>query len=134
MSLQPPINSVMARTLGSPLLAASCSIAISLFLVVALWLFWSKATGDLSKISSLPWWVLIGGAVGAAFVVGGVVVAPMLGVALFFVCVVLGQLLAATVADHFGFFGMAVKPISLTKVVGLALVLAGAALVQNGNR
>ena len=38
LSLQPPINAVMARTLGSPLLASVVSIVISLAVVVPVWL------------------------------------------------------------------------------------------------
>jgi len=57
----------------------------------------------------------------------------VLGIALFFVCIVAGQLFGATLADHFGVFGMQVKPVNTMKVIGLALVLAGAGLVENSN-
>ena len=133
LSLQPPINAVMARILDSPLLAATISIAISLVFVVLVWLTWGKGTGDLTQVKDLPWWVIIGGMVGVVFVAGGVIVAPVLGVALFFVCVVAGQLLGSTLADQFGAFGMQVKPVNMMKLLGLGLVLAGAALVQNSN-
>jgi transporter family-2 protein len=59
--------------------------------------------------------------------------APILGVALFFVCVVAGQLLGSTLADHFGVFGLQVKPVNMMKLLGLGLVLAGAVLVQNSS-
>jgi transporter family-2 protein len=133
LSLQPPINAVMARILGSSLLAASVSIAISLIVVVLVWLTGSKGAGDFGQARALPWWVVIGGIVGVVFVAGGVVVAPVLGVALFFVCVVAGQLLGSILADQLGAFGMQVKPLNPTKLLGLGLVLAGAALVQKGN-
>ena len=131
LSVQPPINAVMARTLGSPLLAATISIAISLIFMVLVWLTWGKGVGDLTQVKALHWWIIIGGIVGAVFVAGGVVLAPILGVALFFVCVVAGQLLGSTLADQFGAFGMQVKPINMMKLLGLGLVLAGAVLVQN---
>lgn len=133
LSLQPPINSVTARTLGSDLLAASISIAISLVFVVLVWLIWGKGAGDLGQVKALPWWVVLGGIVGVMFVAGGVMVAPVLGVALFFVCVVAGQLVGSTLADQFGAFGMAEKPVNAMKLVGLGLVLLGAALVQSSN-
>lgn len=133
LSLQPPINAVMARTLGSPLLAATISIAISLVLMVVVWLTLGKGVGDLTQIKALPWWVTIGGIVGVVFVAGGVVIAPALGVALFFVCVVAGQLLGSTLADQFGAFGMPVKPINAMKLLGLGLVMVGAILVQNSS-
>ncbi len=133
LSLQPPINATMAGVLGSPLLAACISISISLLVAVLIWLTWGKAAGHLAQVVALPWWVTIGGVIGVVFVAGGVVVAPVLGVALFFVCVVTGQLLGSIVADHFGAFGVQVKPVNLMKVLGFGLVLAGAALVRNSN-
>ena len=133
LSLQPPINAVMARSLHSPLLAACLSIAISLICAVAVWLTWSQGAGDLAQVKELPFWVVIGGIVGAVFVAGGIIVAPILGIALFFVCVVAGQLTGSILADQFGAFGIPVRPVNMTKLLGLGLVLAGAALVQRSN-
>jgi transporter family-2 protein len=41
-----------------------------------------------------------------------------------------GQLAAALVLDHFGLFGLARHPVTLTRAAGLVLVLVGAALVR----
>ena len=133
VSLQPPINSVMARNLNSPWLAASISISISLIFAILAWLTLSRGAGDLTQVKTLPLWVTIGGIVGVIFVVGGIMVAPALGLALFFVCVIAGQLLGSILADQFGAFGMPVKPVNTMKMLGLGLVLAGAVLVQNSN-
>ena len=130
LSLQPPINAVMARTLGSALLASCVSIAISLVFVVFLWLTWGSGDGDWAQARALPWWVVLGGVIGVVFVAGSVIVTPVVGVALFFACVVAGQLAGSTIADHFGAFGVVPRPIDWGKLFGLALVLAGAALVQ----
>ena len=78
----------------------------------------------------MPWWVVVGGVIGAVFVAVSMVLAPAMGVALFFVCVVAGQLVASAALDHVGAFGMPVQPVSAAKLAGLALVLVGAALVQ----
>lgn len=134
LSLQPPINAVLARTVGSALLASTISIAISLALVLAIWLVWGRGTGDLGQVGALPWWIVLGGVFGVVFVAGSIVVAPVTGVALFFVCVVAGQLVGATVVDHYGSFGVSIRPVGTAKVLGLALVLAGAALVRWGDR
>jgi bacterial/archaeal transporter family-2 protein len=98
--------------------------------VIPVWLTAGQGAGDLTQLRALPWWVLLGGVIGVVFVAGSVVVAPVLGIALFFVCVVAGQLLGATLVDHFCAFGVAPKPVDLWKLVGIALVLVGAALVQ----
>ena len=131
ISMQPPINAAMARGLDSPMLAAAVSITISFVIVVPLWLLASRGQVDLSQVRQLPWWVLVGGVLGVVFVAGSIMVAPVLGVAMFFVCVVAGQLVGASLIDQFGAFGTPVKHIDIMKLLGLALVIAGAALVQS---
>jgi transporter family-2 protein len=130
ISMQPAINAQMALRLGSPLAAAICSIIISLAMIVAVWLALGRAPVNMSKLWSLPWWVLIGGAAGALFVLGGIMVAPRLGVAAFFTCIVLGQVLGAAVLDQIGAFGLEAQPVSWMRALGIMLVVAGAALTQ----
>ena len=134
LSLQPAINATMARILGNPLLAASISISISLLIVSVLWLIWFNDVGDLSRFKELPWWVVVGGVVGAVFVAGSIITAPVLGVALFFVCMVAGQLIGSTIIDHIGAFGLVVKPANTIKLLGLGFVIFGAVLVQYSNK
>jgi bacterial/archaeal transporter family-2 protein len=133
ISLKPAINSSMARALGNSVLATSISISITFIFALTLLLMVGKGIGDLAQIKALPWWVIIGGIAGFVFVLGGVYVAPVIGVALFFVCVVAGQLLGATVIDQFGLFGTPLKPFNTIKFIGLFMVLAGAIVVQNSN-
>jgi transporter family-2 protein len=133
ISMQPAINAQMAARLGSPLVAATCSIVISLAMIVAVWAAFGRAPLSMSKLWSLPWWVLIGGAAGALFVLGGIMVAPRLGVAAFFTCIVLGQVLGAAILDQFGAFGLEAQPINWTRAFGIMLVVAGAAMTQAQN-
>ncbi|MBN9079345.1 MAG: hypothetical protein BGN87_01480 [Rhizobiales bacterium 65-79] len=133
ISMQPAINAQMALRLGSPLIAAICSIVISLAMIVVVWTTLGRAPISTPKLLSLPWWVLIGGAAGALFVLGGIMVAPRLGVTAFFTCIVLGQVLGAAALDRFGTFGLEAQPISWTRVLGILLVAAGAAMTQVQN-
>jgi transporter family-2 protein len=132
VTFQPLLNAILARAIGSPYGAATISILVAAFGAVVTSAFAGR--GDLSRaaLASVPWWVYLAGFVGTLFVVSGVVIAPLTGALLFFVCVVAGQLLGATLADHFGLFGLDVRPASLQRLLGLALVLGGAVLVQRG--
>jgi transporter family-2 protein len=56
------------------------------------------------------------------------VVAPRLGAATLTMLVVAGQLAMSLALDHFGLVGFAQRPINLTRVAGVALVIAGALL------
>jgi transporter family-2 protein len=130
ISMQPAINAQMAARLGSPLAAATCSIVISLAMIVIALSAFGRVPTSMSKLWSLPWWVLIGGAAGALFVLGGIMAAPRLGVAAFFTCVVLGQVLGAAILDQLGAFGLGAQPIGWTRGLGILLVAAGAAMTQ----
>jgi bacterial/archaeal transporter family-2 protein len=132
VAFQPLANAILARAIGSPYGAAGISIAVAALgavVMVAL-----AGRGDISRatLASVPWWVYLAGFTGTLFVAGGVVIAPVTGALLFFICVVAGQLLGATLADHFGLFGLDLRPVSPARLIGLALVVGGAVLVQLG--
>jgi len=132
VSFQPLINVILARAVGSPYGAAAISIAVAGLGALAMIVVTGR--GDLSRaaLASVPWWVYLAGLIGTVFVAGGVVIAPVTGALLFFACVVAGQLVGALLADHFGLFGAAVRHVSVARLLGLALVLGGALLVQRG--
>jgi transporter family-2 protein len=132
VTFQPLLNAILARAIGSPYGAATISILVAALGAVIMIAFAGR--GDLSRanLASVPWWVYLAGFIGTLFVVSGVVIAPITGALLFFVCVIAGQLLGAMLADHFGLFGLQVRPVSLPRLLGLALVLSGAILAQRG--
>lgn len=130
ISMQPPINAQISTVLGSPLLAATCSITISLVMILVARAALDHAPIGWSRFPGLPWWALVGGAVGALFVLGALIVAPKIGVAAFFVFVVLGQLTGSAFVDQIGAFGVPLNPITWPRAAGILLVFAGVALTQ----
>ena len=132
VAFQPLVNAILARAIGSPYGATAISIAVAGLGALAMVAVTGR--GDISRaaLAGVPWWVYLAGLVGTVFVAGGVVIAPVTGGLVFFACVVAGQLGGAMLADHFGWFGVVVRPISAVRLVGLALVLGGAVLVQRG--
>jgi transporter family-2 protein len=132
VSLQPLMNAVLARAIGSPFGAAAISITVAAVGAAAMVAVTGR--GDMSRatLASVPWWIYLAGFVGTLFVVGGVVIAPLTGGQLFLLRVIAGQLIGAALADHFGLFGVTVRPLSLERALGLALVLGGALLVRRG--
>ncbi len=130
ISAQPPLNAILARAIGSQLGATGISIAVAFVCICIILLF--TGAGDVSKALTVPWWVYFAGVVGAIFVGAGVVIAPVTGALVFFVCVIAGQLVGSTLADHFGAFGLAVREATPLRLAGLALVLGGAVMVTRG--
>ncbi len=132
LAIQPLMNAVLARAIGSPYGAASISILVAFLGALALIAITGRGDTSRSALASVPWWIYLAGLAGTAFVAGGVVIAPVTGALLFFLCVIAGQLLGATLADHVGAFGLDIRPASLPRLAGIALVLAGVVLVRTG--
>lgn len=132
LALQPAINAEVARRMGSVTAAGVLSIGTS-FLILCIVLLIIREEFSFKAVLQAPWWIWIGGIIGAAFVVGSMWLAPLLGVALLFACVVLGQLIGAAVIDMFGITGITPRPIDISRLAGIAVVLFGVWLVQRGS-
>lgn len=124
VGMQPVVNARLAATIGSPVAATLISLGVSALcmLPAALVTGLPVRTGELA---AAPWWIWCGGIAGAALVSCGLILAPRIGVVLFFGAVIAGQLVAAALIDHFGWFGTPVRPIDPMRLAGIALVFAG---------
>ena len=129
IALQAPTNAMLSRAVGSPVNAAMVSFAVGLA-GLALAALALGARPQLAEVRSLPWYAWTGGLYGAVFVAIAAFAAPRMGVTFFLIVAIAGQLAMALLLDQAGAFGLAVQEISLQRVAGIVLVLAGAVLVQ----
>lgn len=130
LPFQAASNAAAGRALGSPLWGALASLTVSSIAIVATALWTRTAVPTLTNAVQGPWWLWVGGLLGAVYVGSAAAVTPKLGAGGFLVCVVAGQMLAAMLADHFGSMGLAQKPLDLTRLAGVLLILAGVFVVQ----
>lgn len=75
------------------------------------------------RAGELPWWMLLGGAAGAFFVLSQGLVAGILGVAIFTVAIVSGQTIMGMVADARGFAGARRTPPTPARLIGAGLTV-----------
>tara|TARA_B110000503_G_scaffold43940_1_gene71810 strand:+ start:471 stop:1424 length:954 start_codon:yes stop_codon:yes gene_type:complete len=131
VALQARINGEFGLALNNVPLAAFLSFFSALMLLTAILLFRKKAqwgvAGLWSSIRSgeLPWWIAIGGVGGAFHVLAQGYSAGILGVALFTIAAVTGQTLGSLVIDTLGWFGAMRVRLTLWRVLGGLVVLAG---------
>jgi transporter family-2 protein len=83
----------------------------------------------LSPTAGLPWYAYTSGALGLVIVATIGFVIPRLGAAKGFTLILASQFLLAALIDHFGLFGAVVRPLTVSRVVGLGTLLAGVWLV-----
>ena len=128
LPIQFGINAQLASWVGGSLRAALVSFvvgALGLFVAVLL-----AARGWPDRAGDGPWWVWIGGLLGAFYVLGSIVTAPKLGAATLVALILAGQAVASLLVDHFGWVGFEEQPITPLRVVGVLLLAGGVALVR----
>jgi len=85
--------------------------------------------GNLRLWQSVPWYALTAGLLGLIIVGTIGYVVPRLGLVTAFTVIVASQFILAALIDHFGLLGSAVRPIDLSRLLGLALMLLGVWLI-----
>jgi bacterial/archaeal transporter family-2 protein len=128
VGMQAPVNSRLAKTVGG-VPAASFSFLVGTVLLVLIALFVRGGLGSLGQVTRAPWWALVGGALGAVYVFVALEAVRPLGASGLTAVVITGQLAISLAIDRFGLFGIAKQHIDVSRVVGLALLVAGVALV-----
>lgn len=133
IALQGPINAQLAQGLGMPLAAAAASFIAGSVALVVLAAIATQAQGISIAWRAPPWWMFVaGGCLGAAYVTSAIILTPRLGTAATMALIVAGQLTAGLLIDRMGWFGLAVRELSIGRVGGAALLLAGALLIRFG--
>jgi bacterial/archaeal transporter family-2 protein len=130
LPLQAGINAQLGHWLGSPVRAAFVSFLVGTIVLLVAAAFVFKPLPSWAKLGNAPWWVWVGGILGAFYVAASIVTAPKLGAAQLVALVVAGQALASLVVDQFGWVGFETKHISVGRALGMGLVFAGVALVR----
>src|SRR5512138_2069100 len=112
----------MGRYVGRPEWAAFVSFGVG-FVALAAWLVAARlAPPPALAVARAPWWAWTGGVIGAFYVSAVVLLTPRLGVAATLALSVAGQMVAALVLDQVGAFGLELRPVSATKLLGAALL------------
>lgn len=130
LPLQFGINAQLASWLGSPVRATLVSFAVGTAVLLVAVLVFARGVSGGKHLGAAPWWVWVGGLLGAFYVLGSVVTAPKLGAAALFAFILAGQAGASLAVDHFGWVGFAENPVTPGRLLGIALVAAGVAAVR----
>jgi bacterial/archaeal transporter family-2 protein len=128
--LQTGFNTQLGRAVGSAWMASAIVMIVAMISMVLLAAASRAPLPNLGQLQSAPPTAWLGGLLGSIYVLALILLAPKLGAANLVVFVVIGQLIAALTIDHFGLIGFAVQQINLLKILGVALLVGGAALIR----
>jgi len=130
LALQVAMNTRMRGFSAGPVGAALVSFAVGTLALAAVLVALRGPWPGATSLGQAPWWAWAGGLMGALYVLGAVVIAPRVGPGPLLAAVVLGQMSAALLLEQFGWLGTVQHPISAVRVLGVLLIVAGAALVR----
>src|SRR6201985_871953 len=120
VALQAPLHSGRGRqtgTLPAGRVFFTLGTLILLVIVIA-----SGDTGGLRSTFDVRWYYLVGGLLGAAYVTVALISVRTIGAGGVAAATITGQLTTAVVIDRLGIFGLEQVPLSLTRVLGIALL------------
>jgi transporter family-2 protein len=126
VGLQTPFAGAISQRVGG---AASSLIIHASGAVISALVLLVRGGEQIGNWRSLPWYMWLAGGLGVVLYLTLSVTFPRLGATATIVLVILGQLLAGLVIDHFGFLGVTVRSIDGGRVLGAAALLVGAYLI-----
>ncbi len=130
MPLQAGVNAQLTRWVGNPVVASLVSFAVGTLALFAYSAALRPQLPALAALAEAPWWVWVGGLLGAVFVTAAAAFAPRLGAATFISVTIAGQVLVSVLLDHFGAIGFAERPVTPLRLLGALILIAGVLMVR----
>lgn len=125
------LNAQLGARIGAPVAASIVLFAVA-FVACTVVLVFSGQAHALAAIPAQPKHLFLAGLFVAFYVLSVTWVAPRFGVGNAVFCVLLGQMIAATLIDQFGLFGAVVHTVTATRAAGIVAMMVGLALIQRG--
>ena len=128
-AIQTSVNGYMGTIAGSSLHAGEINLAVGAVLLLVAALVTSPR--QLARRPEPgPWWMWLGGLVGATFVISGATLAPLLGTATTVIAFNAGTIAAGQALEARGAFGARKNPLTATRLAGLVVIFLGVLAVR----
>ena len=128
-AIQTSVNGYMGGIAGSSLHAGEINLAVGAVLLLVAALMTSPRQ-LVRRPERGPWWMWLGGLVGATFVISGATLAPLLGTATTVIAFNAGTIAAGQALEARGAFGARKNPLTATRLAGLVVIFLGVLAVR----
>lgn len=124
------LNASLSNRIGSTFIAVGILLVVALIVTVFL-AFTTKDIPASIHNNNTPWWLYCAGILFVIYISSVTWVIPKFGVANAIGCVLFGQLIAMTLLDHFGAFGLTKYAITPARLLGLVIMATGIFIIIN---
>jgi transporter family-2 protein len=128
--VQQALNANLRVALNSAAWSGFISYFVGIVSMALLALALRDPIPSMTVAARIPWWAWSGGLFGAIFIGAAIFLVPQLGAATFIALLIAGQMIASVTFDHFGWLGLAQRPIDLPRLIGVALLIGGVVLIR----
>lgn len=132
IAIQAAANGALKHQLGDSRYAAFFSICGTMLTAVVLMVLARPTLPSIASVRSAPWWMWLGGPLGALFVLAGATLTPRLGAATYITAAIAGQVVFSLLLDHFGLMNVPQQGLTMSRLAGGLLVVGGVLLVRYG--
>ena len=125
--IQVAVNGQLTGVLGSAIHAGFISFVVgtvALLVLVVITRSSLRITVPTAETHN-PWWMWLGGLLGALYVTGVAFLSPLIGAAATVIVIQVGIIAGSLVVDHFGVLSAPRKPVQPLQVIGLVIMVAG---------
>lgn len=129
LPIQAGLNAKLGKAAESPVHASMISFVVGA-LILIIYLFVTRQQFSWAGLKAAPYYVWIGGALGAFYVTVIILAFPKLGPGYTFGLVVAGQMIFSLVLDHFNILVTQPHPISWGRVAGVLLIVSGVIILK----
>ena len=127
---QSAVNAQLTKNLASPYYSTLIVFIVASLSIATYILVTRQSVPSTSTFAHIPIHYFLGGVLGAFYILAIVSVAPKIGIGMVTMMVLLGQIIAAMVIDHFGLLHAQVHKMSILRLVGLLLMVGGIYLIK----
>ena len=135
LPVQGAVNALLRHDLGGATFpVGTISFVVATLAMAAIQIGTTALPGasrpSLDGLPSMPWWGWLGGFAGASYVTTVFTAIPAIGAAVTVGLTVAGQQVASVFVDKYGWFRLPQRPVTTTRLIGIALLLAGVGAIK----
>ena len=128
------VNGYLGKVVGSPIKASAISFTVGIIFlaIICIVLHFKNWKSESFKNESAknPWWMWIGGILGGLYILANVYLSRIVGTGMTVIILLIGSTTGGILVDHFGMFESPKKPINAQKILGVLIMILGAAAIK----
>ena len=128
------VNGYLGKVVGSPIKASAISFTVGIIFlaIICIVLHFKNGKSEPFKNESAknPWWMWIGGILGGLYILANVYLSRIVGTGMTVIILLIGSTTGGILVDHFGMFESPKKPINAQKILGVLIMILGAAAIK----